>query len=259
MKKLLALILCVMLFVAVIPTSAFATVGALPAPSGATLYPKWADKFDSKLLIKDLKDDMKDMYFGMAADQVVFGTAQTMHDLANGIAENLFEGVESAKDPITGKKVFHDDLVDNVRWQLKIIIGDEIANYMHDRQDVWTDGDGFVKPEAYLKTFATAASKAISSEKAQKSIEAFVYGIAALKLQSDMFDAADDLRDAIAEWSEGYKWGEFGEGFGIYGVKNPGMNWEPTVLIPNEATDVWGDSANSGAWSMFGYVVPSHS
>ena len=74
MKKLLALILCVMLFVALIPSNAFA----------------WEDKAVSNTAIKEAEKSIKNMYTAIAADELVFGTAKSLHDLFDGMATSLF-------------------------------------------------------------------------------------------------------------------------------------------------------------------------
>lgn len=254
MKKLLAMILCVMMFVAVMPTSAFAAHNTVvsTAASGAELD-GWADKYDSKTYIKDLKDDMAAMYYAIAADQTVFATAQTLHSLADGIATSMFEGVDDADHPVTGTKTYHDDLVDNTRAALKAIIGNEIYNYMNARVDLFTNAEGKVKPEAYLKTFADAASKAVTSEKAQKGIEAFAYGLAALKLQKSINDEAGDLQKAIKDWGES-KWTEFGDGWNTWAnvtADDPQLSWAPFMLTGTVSDTVVTDSALTGALAAF--------
>ena len=219
MKKLLALILCVMLFVSVIPTAAFAagTTGGVAWTSGATAAkPAWKDTAVSKKTISDLNKDIKAIYYAMAADDAVFATAKTMYALSDGIAAGLLEGVDNktftwyddqgVQPSVT---LYHDDMVDNVRAYLNANIGNEITNYINKRAGLWTDSAGHVKPEAYLKVFADAATKAVSSEKAQKGIEALATALFAIKVQGNANDHADDLYTAIKEWGND-KMAEFG-------------------------------------------------
>ena len=228
MKKLLALILCVMMFVAVIPTAAFAdsiSGGAVPSNPG------WNAKRDSIDAIKDLKDDITAMYYALAADQTVFGVAKTYHDLADGLAKSMFDGKDSVE--IAGVKKYHDELVDNVRVYIKGIIGSEIMKELDANKNGWYDADkGTYDPQKYLKAFSDAATKAVASEKAQKGIEALVMGLAALSAQSDINDAGEDLYYAMVDWGM-KKYNEFGwEDFLAGGAAAP--------LTPN-----------SEAWSQY--------
>jgi hypothetical protein len=210
MKKLLALILCVMMFVAIIPTAAFAesiSGGVVPSNSG------WNDKQASVQAIKDLKDDMKAMYFAITADQTVFGVAKAYHDLADGLAKNLFDGVESVKatdgegNTLT---IYHDDLVDNVRVFIKQTIGAEIMKELDANKNGWYDADnGTYNPEKYLKAFSDAATKAVNSAKAQKGLESLVWGLAALKAQKAVNDAGETLYYDMVDWGMD-KYNEFG-------------------------------------------------
>ena len=254
MKKLLALILCVMMFVAVIPTAAFAagTQGAVPATSGATAFiPGYLDKAVAAKAIKDIGKDMNAMYGALVADQTVFGTAQTIYTLTDGLAKSLLEDVASAKNLTTGNTIYTEDLVENIRVYLNYTISDEIAAYMNKRQSAFTNGDGYIQPDKYLTVFGKAVSDALTSEKAQKNIEAIVVGLAALKLQQSVNDGADDLYTAIKEWDH---WAEFPEFFDQ--LPNPdGAYWTAwlpanTMLVPTGSTALATDAslANSALW-----------
>ena len=205
MKKLLALILCVMMLVAVVPTAAFAdsiSGGAVPSKSG------WADKQTSAQLIKNLRDDMKAMAFSLAADQTVVGVAKSFHDLAEGLAKQMFDGVESVK--IGTKTIYHDDLVDNTRAYIKSVIGAEIMKELDANKNGWYNAEkNTYDPEKYLNAFATAATKAVNSAKAQKGLEALVMGLAALKQQQAVNDAGEDLYYDLVDWGMD-KYTEFG-------------------------------------------------
>ena len=93
MKKLLALLLCVMLFAAVIPTNAFA----------GTTATGWADKAVSNTAVKEAQKSIKGMYTAIATDEFVFGTAKSLHDFADGLASSLFEGVDKITTRIGGR------------------------------------------------------------------------------------------------------------------------------------------------------------
>ena len=91
MKKLLALILCVMMFVSVIPTSAFAGGAAVDNP----LYSASEYAEQIKNMIKNTKSNIEKSYKFLAADQVVYGSAKAMDDiivgLVDGIGDTLIE------------------------------------------------------------------------------------------------------------------------------------------------------------------------
>lgn len=204
MKKLLAMILCVAMVLSIAPAAFAASISGDVVPSNSG----WAAKRDSIDAIKDLKDDIKAMYFSLAADQTVFGVAKAYHDLADGIAKNMFADTESVE--IGGVKIYHDDLVDNVRGYIKAIIGAEIMDELDQNKNGWYDVDnGTYDPEKYLKAFSDAATKAVASAKAQKGLEALLMGLVALNVQSDVNDAGEDLYYDIVDWGMS-KYNEFG-------------------------------------------------
>jgi len=171
MKKLLALVLCVMMFVAVIPTAAFAADSRTDAqkgwnptwPVGGThndAKAGWYSSQTNKNAIDDLNDAIDDMYSALAANQTVFSTAKGMHSLADGLAKGLLADVDDftykVYDPATKvyieKTIDHDDLVDNSRAFLKAVIGTHITDYMNDRYGRWTDTTIYVPASAGVQT-----------------------------------------------------------------------------------------------------------
>ena len=222
MKKLLALVLCVMMFVAIIPTNAFA----------------WEDKAVSSTAVKEAEKSIKNMYTAIATDELVFGTAQSLHDLFDGLSKQMFDGVDSIDVPVTQSKLkpvttnkaktYHDDLVDNTRAYLKGIVGDSIAKYISDRTSSFKSDtiNGGVDPEKYLKVFTAAVNEAVSSEKAQKGIEKFVNNLAMVKVMDSAKTKVEDVRDAIKDWGTG-KWREFGP------VQENGFGFDPDLFVYN--------------------------
>ena len=90
MKKLLALVLCVMMFVSIIPTNAF-------AEEILTLYP-WIDtpigsaaayKKEIKDMIKNTREEIEGAYAVMAADKSIYNTAKAMDDTVVGLVDAL--------------------------------------------------------------------------------------------------------------------------------------------------------------------------
>jgi len=223
MKKLLALILCVMMFVAVIPTAAFATETWDPefevGGTNNTEVNGWFKASVNKDAIDDLNDAIADMYSALAANQTVFATAQGMHSLADNLAKGLLANiddftftvkVDNEKKDITFS---HDQLVDNSRAFLKAVIGAEIKSYMDKRAAAYLDDEDEIDDyDAYLKTYIAAVNNALTSSKAQKGIEAFAYALATMAIYDDVNDKLDDLRDELIAWNDygDTKWGEFG-------------------------------------------------
>ena len=204
-----------MMFVAIIPTNAFA----------------WEDKAVSNTAIKEAEKSIKNMYTAIATDELVFGTAKSLYDLSNGLAENMFAGVESVdKYGTTDQKTYHDDLVKYTRQYMNKTIGDSIAKYISDRTASFTSTtiNGGVDPEKYLKVFVAAVNDAVASEKAQKGLQAFVYDLYALKTMSAVKDKAEDIQKAIKDWGSG-KWNEFGADFDAT-AKVADKTWQENIL-----------------------------
>jgi hypothetical protein len=280
MKKLLAMILCVVMVLSLAPMAfadASGTTGGLADDYTYDRWPSYMSTVDAKRTITDLGKDMKAMYYAITADETVFGAAQGIYSMTDSLAKELLKDVEKFTTP-SGREIYQEDLIANVRKGLNHIIGNEISNYMNDRISAYTDSTGHVQPEKYLNTFIAALNSTLSSAKGQKNIEALIYGLAALNLQKSVNDRADDLYDAIIDWDH---WKEFywtttpvtdedGNFVGIAaanvqdpdpaagngGYVNtwlPTQGWNNTVLIPTQSahflTDDWatGGSLAEGA------------
>jgi len=211
MKKLLALILCVMLFVSIVPTAAFAVdipTSWVPTTSGKYV-PAWASKNAAQDAVDAATDTITALYQTLAADQGVFAVVSAIDGVVKGISDDLWKDVDTF-GVLTG-----DAANDLTKLYLRTVIGDEIMNYMNSHYASFAthttrvEADGTVSvvtrvdPEKYMNTFATAASKAIGSEKAIKNIQALVLGLAAMKQYDDFLDDLDDLRDDITLWNDG--------------------------------------------------------
>jgi hypothetical protein len=252
MKKLLALILCVMMFVAVIPTAAFAytpTVGDPAASNAGDLVPKYMGKSDARRAVENLGKDINAMYTALAADQTVFGTAKTIYDMTDTVSKDLLKGIGSyTYYDAAGVKheIYEEDLAANVRKSLNGLIGNTITNYMNDRVGLFTDSNGVVKPEKYLEVWGKAVQNALSSEKAQKNIEAMVTGLFALKVQKAVNDGADDLYTDIVDWDHWneFKWGKLGVDVVDPDTKNANAYsvWNPLPGTPNYGALIATDS-----------------
>ena len=211
MKKLLALILCVAMVMSLAP-AAFAagtTGGEYNDDEEYVRGPHYASAGVAKKTVTDLTKDMKAMYYAIAADEAVFGTAKGIYDMTDSLAKELLKDTDKfTYYDVLGVKhtIYQEDLIDNVRSGFNHIIGNEIANYLTKHSGSFTDDDNHIKPEKYMNTFVKAVNEALTSNKAQKNIQALVYGLAALNLQKSVNDRADDLYDEIVEWDH---WKEF--------------------------------------------------
>jgi hypothetical protein len=252
MKKLLAMILCVVMVLSLAPMAfadASGTTGGEAEDYDNDRWPSYMSTVDAKRAVTDLGKDIKAMYFAIAADETVFGAAQGIYSMTDSLAKELLKDVEKFETP-SGRVIYQEDLISNVRKGLNHIIGNEISNYMNDRIDAFTDGDGHVQPEKYLNTFVKALNNTLGSAKGQKNIEALVYGLLALSTQKAVNDRADDLYDAIIDWDH---WKEFywtideDDNGNIVAVNVedpsndyintwlPTQGWHNTVLIPTQS------------------------
>ena len=261
MKKLLALILCVAMVLSIAPAAfAAGTTGGDVNPYTYDRVPKYVDASVAKKAITDLGKDMKAMYYAIAADEAVFGTAKGIYDFTDSLAKDLLKGIDKFEfGPVT---IYEEDLIDNVRKGFNHIIGDEISNYLNKRIGTFTNSDGNIQPDKYITVFNKAVNEALTSNKAQKNIQAMIYGLAALKLQKDVNDRADDLYDDIVDWDH---WKEFYFTIDAIDpetglrhaaqVEDPSLNyfetwmptsaWSNTVLVPTGSEATGDDSVAS--------------
>jgi hypothetical protein len=166
MKKLLALVLCVMMFVAIIPTAAFADD---PATSTDVVYvapnfPKagdsaWPSITASKKAISDAKANIEYVYGALAADTAVFGTIKGMDEVITSLAKGVFadvDGYSYVTKNAAGDKIIvtvgNSTLVDNTKAALRDIIGSSITTYMNKHiGDFATVGHNLYTDEAMTK------------------------------------------------------------------------------------------------------------
>ncbi len=243
MKKLLALILCVAMVMSLAPAAfAAGTTGGIASAYDDDRLPEYVDTSVAKKTITDLGKDMKAMYYAIAADEAVFGTAKGIYSMTDSLAKELLKNIDKYETPFGD--IYQEDLIDNVRKGLNHVIGNEIANYLNDRVGTFTNSNGYVQPDKYMNVFVKAVNNALTSNKAQKNIQAIVYGLAALNLQKTVNDRADDLYDDIIDWDhwKEFHWTTDEEGNAI-NVTEPDLygyawSWLPTegetntVLVP---------------------------
>jgi hypothetical protein len=187
MKKLLALILCVMMFVSVIPTSAFAGGAAVDNP----LYSASEYAEQIKNMIKNTKSNIEKSYKFLAADQVVYGSAKAMDDiivgLVDGIGDTLIE-----KNLM--KKAGVDAVKDNVRSYIDGAVADKISENYYKA----LDKDGKRDPILYAQLVADSIQGALTDKDFQKGYEAVATYWALASLIKDTRDSLKDARKDFA-------------------------------------------------------------
>ena len=133
MKKLLALVLCVMMFVSVLSTAAFADKPTTPATPTWT-EGGWNSANVNNKAIKNAKANIEYMYGALAADNAVFGTIKSVDEVVTSLVKDMFKDVDSINANIIGmadREVGHDKLVDNTKGVLRDVIGTSIITYMN--------------------------------------------------------------------------------------------------------------------------------
>jgi hypothetical protein len=245
MKKLLAIVLCVMMF-ASLSVNAFAidsgaTGGIYKDPNAANPNQTdhtYKDTYLAKQSVEALQKDIKAMYGAIAADETVFSSIQTIYDMTDSLGKELFKDVEKITFNLPGggtKTVYSDDLAANFRKGLNNMIGDEIAKYLKDHHGSFTDSKGHFKPEKYMDTYAKALGSVLNSEKAQKNIQEIVYGAMALTTQKSVNDRADDLYKEIKDWDHYAEFGWTNPDPSVYGYAGTWESADHTFLIGTEA------------------------
>lgn len=153
MKKLLAMVLCVVMVMSLAP-AAFATntvvvetrvaTGTNPPP--ATLLTTGA----ANKAVSHAKENIEYMYGTLAADTAVFGTIKSVDSMVSDFAKTLFDGVT---DDIFG--VPASVVKDNSKVVMRDILGTAIIDYLEDHKNSFT---------SYSKSLndATSGNKLVS-------------------------------------------------------------------------------------------------
>lgn len=179
MKKLLALVLCVMMFVSVIPTSAFAVWPVVDDPlDSANTYAK-----EIKNMVKHTRENIEKAYEVLTMDQVVYNTAKGMDDAI----VNLVDGIAK---PLISKGKMTKDYADLVKDAVRGLIDGMVAEKMTKDAYKYMDGDK-VLPLKYAQVFADSVAKALTDKDFQKGYEAVATYFALRQIISDVNDELD--------------------------------------------------------------------
>ena len=213
MKKLLALILCVMMFVAVIPTAAFAAGGY---PTAGTVYTEGAFVTQEiKDAITAANDSIKLMQGTIVANETVFGTIKTVDDLFVSMAKDVFANYVPYDNDDPAKSAMEGD----VKAALRSFVGTVIRGEMTKDATVkyYTDATtNVVKPDKFLTKYISAFNKATNSAEAQKYFEAVLTTAMAKAMIPTVKEKMSDLKDSIADWEDGTPiWNDAEKGYGF--------------------------------------------
>jgi hypothetical protein len=192
MKKLLALVLCVMMFVSVVPTVAFAGGAAVDNP----LYNAAQYNKQIKNMIKHTKTNVENAYKALVADEVVYTSAKTMDDtivsLVNGIADPLIE-----KDKYT--KAQADAVKDNLRSYFDKTVAKKISDNLYKAYDK----DGNRDDLKYAQIVAQAMTDAMTDKDFVAGYQAVATYFALASIVSDIQDNLNDARDDFLDTVDG--------------------------------------------------------
>ncbi len=219
MKKLLALILCVMMFVSVIPTMAFAENDQNPPAAAAVAYP-WIDnplmaaaqyKKEIENMMKNTKEDIQNAYAEFASNKVVYSTAKGMDDTIVGLVDAITadligkkiavynaDGTLDKTDPTKVQYQFKKADADNIKDLVRGLIDKKVADKMTENEYKFVskyNDDGSVKeinPIKYAQTFADSVSAVLTDKDFQKGYEAVATYFA---LDSLVRNVNDTLKD----------------------------------------------------------------
>jgi hypothetical protein len=201
MKKLLALILCVMMFVSVISTSAFAAYDH-------TDQRVWRGAGQEKDIVDALRTNINVMYGTIAADNAVYKTVKSIDDIMKDLVDGMMENYAPTAAGTTQQG---NIISDAVLAGLRATIGGEISDYLtkHANEYYTYDKHGtkILDPTKYAGVFAKAASNAVSSEKAVAGIQAYMYYILQRGTYEKVAQQLADLRLDMNGWGN---WGKYG-------------------------------------------------
>jgi len=219
MKKLLALILCVMMFVSIVPTAAFAA-----DKIDTTDQRVWAGASQQKKIVDALRNNVEAMYGSYAVDNAVFSSVKTIDGILTDMVDEMLKDY-SSNDIARGRTTTSSsDLNDAIVAGLRSTVGGSISDYLNKHQNEYYKNDSTGRrvfdPAAYAGVYAKAASEALTSEKAVAGIQAFMLYAASRSVFNELALQTRDLRDDIVNWEH---WGDYGFGDSLTG--NNYLTW----------------------------------
>jgi hypothetical protein len=220
MKKLLALILCVMMFVSVMSTSAFAAYDHSDQRT-------WAGESQNKKIVEALRTNLENIYGSYAVDNAVYKSVKGIDDMMKDMIDEM---LKDYAPNINGSMTTSTALNDAILAGLRSTIGGEITDYIDKHQSDFykTDslGHRVFNPAAYAGVFSTAASKALTSGKAAAGIQAYMIYAADRAAFNTISQQAADLQSEILSWGHmgDYGWDDMTKG--IHAWHTPGADMD---------------------------------
>jgi hypothetical protein len=188
MKKLLALVLCVMMFVSVVPTSAFA--GGLAVDVATNTVSTYNTQI--KNMIKNTRTDVENSYKALVGDKVVYTSAKAMDDAIVGL-------VDAITDPMIekGSKLPNGDRVtktfaDAVKAAVRSYFDATVAEKINDNLYKARDKDGKIDDLKYAQLVTDSMAKALNDKDFVKGYQAVATYFALANIVNDI---RDDLKD----------------------------------------------------------------
>jgi hypothetical protein len=207
MKKLLALILCVMMFVAIIPTAAFAVYDT-------TDQRVWAGAGQTNQIVEALRTNINNMYGSIAVDNAVFNSVKQIDTIIKDLVDGALKDYGTspwavANGSLTSASTLNDAIVAGLRST----IGGQITDYLDKHQGEYytydTRGNKIFNPTKYAGVYAKAASEALTSSKAVAGIQAYMLYAMSRSVANNIANQAHDLQSSINGWDH---WADYGFG-----------------------------------------------
>ena len=186
MKKLLALVLCVVMVMSLAP-AAFAGGYAVDDP----LYSVAGYNKQIANMIKHTRENVEDAYKALVGDKVVYTSAKAMDDtvvdLVDAIANPLIEKGKA-------NKAWADGVKNAIRHYLDEAVADKIADDFHK----CLDKDGNVDDLKYAQLIANSINKALTDKK-------FVAGYQAVATYFALGQVVSDIKDNLKDEYEAFQ------------------------------------------------------
>ena len=223
MKKLLALILCVMMFVSVMSTAAF-------ADSNSTKYDTtdqrtWKGESQNQKIVEALRTNIENMYGSLAVDNAVFSSVKTIDGMLKDMIDGMLKDYSTSAFNGNAGVTSSGDLNDAILAGLRSTVGGEITKYLNEHYSEYYSydsmGNRVFNPTKYAGVYAKAASSALTSGKAVAGIQAYMLYAAQRSAFNNIANQAHDLRNEIVSWDH---WKDYGFGdmsTGIHGWNTP--------------------------------------
>lgn len=190
MKKLLAMILCVMMFVALIPTAAFA--GGLPVDDPLLTVKQYQKHIEN--MIKNTKTNVENSYKALVGDQVVYSSAKAMDDA-------VVELVNAIADPVIAKGDATKAWADLCKDAIRAYLDEAVAEKIEDNYYKALDSDGDRDSLKYAQLIANSINDVLTDKQFIAGYQAVATNFALRALVSDMRDSIkdqyDDFRNGI--------------------------------------------------------------